>query len=280
MSLAPHLYEHLETVAYQARHHALRMATLGGCFLGAALSCVDVVSYLHGRALRFDPTKTDPNRDIFLLSKGHAVPALYGVLAALGHIEPGRLDHHLSPNDHVYWHPNPHLPGVEIASGSLGHLPAVGVGYAIDAKICDSPRRVVVLCGDGELNEGSVWEALLIAVAHRLERFTLIIDRNRIQANLPTEQLIPLEPLEAKIQAFGAGVVSVDGHNLDDLEWAWSQLPIRPQRPSVIVADTVRCRGIPSLEGRADAWFVSPSPLEAERLATELETAHRCESAV
>lgn len=273
MNLEPDTRTRLEQVALQARHHALRMAVRGGCFLGAALSSVDLVAFLHGRALRLDPGMGDPDRDVFLLSKGHAVPALYGVLAALGHLDPARLDHHLSPTDHVYLHPSPRLPGVELASGSLGHLPAVGVGYALDARIRRSPRRVVVLCGDGELDEGSVWEALLVAVAHRLDRLTLVIDRNRMQANLPTEHLTPLEPLEAKLTAFGAGVVSVDGHDLDQLEWAWSRLPIRPGRPSVIVAETVRGQGIPSLG--TDAWFVAPSPTEAEQLAAELEATAR-----
>src|SRR5262245_61290440 len=146
-------------LALRVREHIVRMSSGGGCFIGASLSCADLVVYLYSRVLRLSPeTLQDPDRDYFFLSKRHDVPALYGTLAELGYIERARRVRHLAPGDHLYWHPNRNVPGVEFHSGSLGHLLAVGTGVAMDLKLRGSPGRVFVLLGDGELDEGSVWE--------------------------------------------------------------------------------------------------------------------------
>ena len=130
-ALAPVAVADLESLALRVRAHAVRMATDGGCFLGASLSCADLIVYLYTRFLRIDPARPDdPARDVLLLSKGHDVPALYGTLAELGFFPRERLTHHLRPDDHLYWHPNRAIPGVEFHSGSLGHLLAVGAGIA------------------------------------------------------------------------------------------------------------------------------------------------------
>jgi transketolase len=212
----------------------------------------------------------DPDRDYLLLSKGHDVPALYGTLAELGFFPRERLDRHLETGDSIYWHPNRDVPGVEFHSGSLGHLPAVGIGIALDVKMRGGRSRVFVLVGDGELNEGSVWEALLVASAKRLDNLVFVIDRNEFQANVRTEDLIPLEPLEAKLKAFGAEPLTVDGHDFDELGGAFNTIPLCPGRPTVIVARTVRGKGISSLEHRADRWFVSLTASEVEALLAEL----------
>lgn len=217
----------------------------------------------------------DPTRDYLLLSKGHDVPALYGTLAELGYFPTARLANHLSTADHLYWHPNRAIPGVEFHSGSLGHLLSVGMGIALDAKLSDSPSRVFVIVGDGELNEGSVWEAALVASAKGLDNLVLIVDRNGFQANVATESLIPLEPLGDKLACFGFSVTDVDGHDFTALEAAFAELPRRRGRPTAIVARTVRNKGLPSLEGRADRWFVNLSPDEVQMLLDELHGADR-----
>lgn len=261
----------LPALALRVREHIIRMAGGGGCFIGASLSCADLLVFLYTRFLRISPaTLTDPDRDILLLSKGHDVPALYGTLAELGYLAPSRLANHLSPDDSIYWHPNREIPGIEFHSGSLGHLPAVAVGIALDQRLGSGPGRTVVVCGDGELNEGSVWEALLVASAQRLNNLVLVIDRNAFQANLPTESLVPLEPLADKFRAFGWSVAQADGHDFDQLAQVFGRLPFRGDRPSVVIADTIRGKGLPSIERRADRWFVSLTDHEVEALLGEL----------
>jgi len=202
----------LRARAQRVRGHVLRLAARGGCFVGASLSSTDLMVHLYSRVLRVTPeTMADPARDVFLLSKGHDAPALYGTLVECGFLPEARLARHLSPSDSLYWHPNTAVPGVEFHSGSLGHLLSVGIGIALDARLRQSGSRVFVMLGDGELNEGSVWEACLVAAAHRLDNLVAIVDRNGFQANARTEDLIPLEPLGAKFEAFGwtcAGVTA------------------------------------------------------------------------
>jgi transketolase len=265
----------LEQLALRVREHVVRMAAGGGCFIGASLSCADLLVYLYARVLRVSPDRLrDPERDYLLLSKGHDVPALYGTLAERGFFPGDRLRRHLDTSDCIYWHPNRGVPGIEFHSGSLGHLLAVGIGIALDIKMSGGRSRVFVVMGDGELDEGSVWESLLVASAKRLDNLVIVIDRNEFQANIRTEELIPLEPLAAKFEAFGAAVATVDGHDFDQLEAAFASLPHEILRPTVIIAQTVRGKGLASLERRADRWFVALSDAEVEALLAELRGGH------
>jgi transketolase len=258
-------------LALKVREHVIRMTRGGGCFLGASLSCADLLVHLYTRVLRIAPhSVNEPERDYLMLSKGHDVPALYATLAELGFMSPGRLAHHLDPDDVLYWHPNREVSGVEFHSGSLGHLLSVGAGIATDARLRGGPNRVFVVLGDGECDEGSVWEAALVAAAHKLDNLVAIIDRNGFQANVATEELIPLEPIAPKWEAFGWRALRVNGHDYDQLDRAFAELPLAPGKPTVIIADTVRNKGLPSLEGKPDRWFVKLTPPEVEQLIAEL----------
>jgi transketolase len=269
--VAPFTQDKQEALALRVREHILHMATDGGCFIGASLSCADLLVHLYTRVLRVSPeTVADPDRDILLLSKGHDVPALYGTLAELGYFPRERLANHLKTSDHIYWHPNRNIPGIEFHSGSLGHLPSVGIGMALDAKMRGSAQRVFVITGDGELDEGTVWEAVLVASAHGLDNLVFIVDRNEFQANERTEALVPLEPLAAKFEAFGAVARDVSGHSFPVLEETFRHLPYRKGRPSVVIARTVRGKGLPSIEARADRWFVNFKKEEITELLAEL----------
>jgi transketolase len=260
----------LEALAFRVREHVIRMSAGGGCFIGASLSCVDLLVHLYGRVLRMGPDRcADPERDYLLLSKGHDVPALYGTLAELGYFPRERLGRHLHIDDCLYWHPNRGVPGVEFHSGSLGHLLSVGMGIALDARLSGSPSRVFVVLGDGELDEGSVWEALLVAHAKRLGNLVVIVDRNEFQANIRTEDLIPLEPLAPKFEAFGWRVRTVDGHSFRQLE-AGLQDVGAGSVPTAVIARTVRGKGVPSIEARADRWFLNLTQAEVEGLLHEL----------
>lgn len=262
----------LQSIAFNVRQHVVRMSSGGGCFIGASLSCVDLMVFLYAEFLNVDAGKTtSPNRDYLFLSKGHDVPALYGTLAEAGFISSSRLQNHLRTSDHIYWHPNRNIPGVEFHSGSLGHLPAVAAGVALDCKLRNTSNQVLVITGDGELNEGSVWETILVANAYGLDNLTIIVDRNQFQANVRTEELIPLEPLAPKFEAFGCKVMRIDGHDFNEIEKAFAKLPYGKGQVNVIIADTVRGRGLPSIEARADRWFCAFSVEEVEGLLQELE---------
>ncbi len=266
-----HQNHELEALALKVREHIIRMATDGGCFIGASLSCADLIVYLYKRVLNVSPEQiNDPSRDYFFLSKGHDVPALYGTLAELGFFDRERLKNHLKTNDFIYWHPNRNVPGVEFYSGSLGHLLSVAMGVAFDIKMRGGANRVFVILGDGELNEGSVWEGALVAAAYRLDNLIAVVDRNEFQANVRTEELIPIEPLDKKFEAFGWSVKRIDGHSFDEMEKAFATVPIAAGKPNVIIADTVRGKGLPSIERQANRWFVNLSHEEVEALLKEL----------
>jgi transketolase len=261
----------LEDIALRVREHIVRMSTKGGCFTGASLSAVDMIVYLYTNFLNINADNLDdPNRDYLFLSKGHDVPALYGTLAELGILEKERLKDHLTLNDHIYWHPNTKIPGIEFHSGSLGHLPSVALGVALDIKMRKGSNKVVCILGDGELNEGSCWEAILVANAYELDNLIFVIDRNHFQANVRTEDLIPLEPLHNKFTAFGAAVTRINGHNFDELHKAFSKYPFGKGHLNVVIADTIRGKGLPSIQERADRWFCNFSADEVEQLLEEL----------
>jgi transketolase len=261
----------LSARALRVREHIIGMTTGGGCFIGASLSCADLLVFLYASVLNVSPeTTTDRERDYLFLSKGHDVPALYGTLAECGFVDRSRLANHLSPSDAIYWHPNRSVAGVEFHSGSLGHLPAVALGVAMDIQMTGGSNRVFVIVGDGELNEGSVWEAAMVAAARKLDNLVLIVDRNEFQANVRTEELVPLEPLEARFAAFGWGTHRIDGHDFDAMERCFARLPIEQGKPSVVIADTVRGKGLSSMERRADRWFVALTNDEAAALIQEL----------
>jgi len=251
------------------------MSTDGGCFVGASLSAADLIVYLYSEFLNINSDNLDdPERDYLFLSKGHDVPALYGTFVELGLLEKGRLKNHLSINDHIYWHPNTHIPGIEFHSGSLGHLPSVAIGVAMDIKIKGGKNKVVCIMGDGELDEGTCWEALLVANAYKLDNLIFVIDRNRFQANMATENLIPLEPLVDKFKAFGAAVKRINGHSFKALHEAFSAYPFESGKLNVVIADTVRGKGIPSIERRADRWFCNFNATEVADLLKELHGEH------
>lgn len=262
----------LKQRAFNVREHIVRMSTDGGCFIGASLSCADLIVYLYDSYLNVTKdTLKDPNRDYFLLSKGHDVPALYGTFAEIGWIEKERLKNHLKPNDFIYWHPNRNIPGIEFHSGSLGHLLSVSIGIAMDCKLRGQKNKVVVVLGDGELDEGTIWEGALVAAAKKLDNLVAVVDRNHFQANIRTEDLIPLEPIEKKFEAFGWLTHRVDGHDFEKLDETFKSVKLGKGKPNVVIADTVRGKGLPSIEARADRWFVNFKHDEIEMLLKELK---------
>ena len=233
------------------------MAKNGGCFIGSAFSCIDILAYLYSNVFDIEKIKNmEKDRDILILSKGHAVSGLYAVLAQVGIISKDRLENYLTIKDDLYWHPNPNIPGIEFHSGSMGHGLAIGIGMAFASKLNKISNRVFVVLGDGELNEGSVWESVLIANAYKLDNLTVIIDRNFRQANLKTEELIPLESIQDKFSAFGWITLSCNGHDIKDIRDTFEEISKNGlDKPTVIIANTTRGNGIPLIEDNPKYWF-------------------------
>ncbi len=263
----------LKELSFRVREHIINMSTGGGCFIGASLSCVDIIVYLYKHFLNVNKDNLNsPERDYLFLSKGHDVPALYGTLAEMGLLAKSRLKNHLKTNDFIYWHPNTKIPGVEFHSGSLGHLLSVAMGVAYDCKIKKQKNKIVVILGDGELNEGSVWEAFLVAASLKLDNLIAIVDRNKFQANMETEKLNKLEPLSDKLKSFGWGVRKTNGHIFTELDVLFSHLSVHSGRPLFIIADTIRGKGLSSIEEKSDRWFVNFTEIEIKGLLHELKT--------
>lgn len=264
-------FDEWRQAALSARRHVIRTAARGGSFVGASLSCVETLTVLYRSVMDVSPKGTeDRERDYFFLSKGHAVPALYAVMAEAGFLDAKRLDAHLRSSDCIYWHPNRDVNGVEFHFGSLGHGLPVGLGVAMEQGLSKAKGRTFVMVGDGELNEGSVWEAIMVAGSQRVGKLVMVIDRNHLQANIETEKLVPLEPLGDKFESFGWDVRHAHGHDFSSLEGAFAGCG-QVGKPVVVIADTVRGKGVPSIERRTDRWFMKVDEETVQSLLNELE---------
>jgi len=240
-----------------------------GTHVGGALSATDILVALYFHVLRIRPDEPRwSGRDHFVLSKGHAGSALYATLAERGFLPKAELETYGRAGGRLMAHPTLAVPGVEFATGSLGHGLSLAVGLALAAKRGGRPNRVFTLLGDGELQEGSVWEAAMSAGHLELDNLTAVVDRNRLQINGCTEDRMRLEPLAAKWRAFGWQVSTVNGHDFTELVPALEAAP-EPGRPTMVIADTVKGRGARQLENRKQGHFVQLTPRAYERaLAT------------
>ena len=242
-------------LANKLRVHVLQMLhSANSSHVGSCLSIADILAVLYCRVLRFDSSLPDwPERDRFILSKGHAAAAVYAVLAEADFFPLEWLNDYSSNKSLLFGHiTSTNLPGVEISTGSLGHGLPVGCGMALAGKRDGLPSRVFVLLSDGELDEGSNWEAILFAHQHKLDNLTVLLDYNRIQGFGNTKDVIDLEPLVAKWEAFGWQVQEIDGHDSDEILEALEHHPMTEGKPSVIVAHTVKGKGVSFMENQLD----------------------------
>ncbi|GAB1513338.1 transketolase [Actinophytocola sp. KF-1] len=264
----------LHRTALAVREHVLAMgAGAVGTHIGGALSAVDILVALYREVLNVRPEEPDwPDRDHFILSKGHASAALYATLAECGFFPVAELETYGRSTGRLMAHPTPAVPGVEFATGSLGHGLALGVGLALAAKRAGKDKRVFVLMGDGELQEGSVWEAAMAAAHFGLDNLTAIVDRNRLQISGSTEDRMRLEPLADKWRAFGWQTSDVDGHDFGQLVPAL-RTPPAAGSPGVLIADTVKGRGVRHLQHRKQSHFAKLGPEAYRRAVTALRAA-------
>lgn len=217
--------------------------------VGSPLSLVEIVRVLYDDVLDVRPAEPEwPDRDRFILSKGHGCLALYAILADHGFFPTDELKRHCKADALLGGHVDAHIPGVEASTGALGHGLPIGVGAALAARLRGRPSRVFVVLGDGELGEGSVWEAALAAAKHKLDHLTAIVDYNKLQSYGRVDEVLPLEPLVDKWRAFGFAVREVDGHDVAALRNTFAALPFEPGKPNAIVAHTLKGRGIAHAE--------------------------------
>ena len=239
------LIKELEEKARQIRVHVVNIAGMSDCHTGGALSIADVTAALYFHIMKVNPHNPKwEGRDYFILSKGHTVPAICAALAMRGYFPEEDLTTHLELDSIVPGHACARTtPGIDTSTGSLGHGLSIGVGAALGIRMDGSENRVFVLLGDGELQEGSNWEAAMAGSHHKLDNLIAIVDRNMYQTG-PTEEMMALEPLTDKWKSFGWSVKNIDGHNMEEIADTLTSVPFEKERPSAIISNTIKGKGV------------------------------------
>lgn len=277
--MAPHdaeLVKRLSEIALTIRRNSLIMTTKSGSgHPGGSLSCADILAAIYFHQLRYDPEKPDwEERDRFILSKGHAAPALYAALAMAGFFPVEELWKLRKIGSILQGHPDMRkTPGVDASTGTLGQGLSIGVGMALAFRLDKKSSRVYVLLGDGELDEGQIWEAAMSASHYKIDNLTAIVDYNRQQLSGCTERIMGLEPIAEKWSAFGWNVIKIDGHNIKQILDALDEAEKVRGKPTVIIAYTVKGKGVPMLEKSflAGDCKYHGTPLSEAELAKALE---------
>jgi transketolase len=261
----------LATAATRTRRRVVEMIAAAGMgHIGGDFSVTDVLTVLFNGVLRIDPARPDwPERDHFILSKGHCAAALYATLASCGYFSPAELPTFMAPLSPLNGHPNrTKVPGVETNTGPLGHGLPVAVGTALGTRLAGRDARTFVVLGDGELQEGSNWEAMMAAAHYELSDLMIIVDRNRLQQGARTEETNRLDPLDRRLAAFGCEVRTVDGH--DHLALREAFRPAEGNAPVAVIANTIKGKGVSFIEDRVEWHHKVPSEDQVRLALAEL----------
>lgn len=266
----------LELIAARGRCLGMQMVFRAASgHIGGSLSAMDILTELYFEQLRVDPERPQaPERDRFVMSKGHCTPALYSILSLRGYFPEKQLELFRSIEGHMSGHPDMvHVPGVDMSTGSLGQGLSAAVGMAIAGKMDSAAYRVYALMGDGEIEEGQIWEAAMSAAKYKLDNLCGIVDVNGLQIDGRTADVMPSEPLDAKFAAFGWNVIKADGHDFDSLRAALAAAKAEKGRPSVILAKTVKGKGVSFMENDAGWHGKAPNAEQYEQAMAELNAA-------
>ena len=264
---------HLKTAACQIRMgiiEATHSAKSG--HPGGSLSAAEMFAYLYNREMHIDPQKPKmEDRDRFVLSKGHTAPGLYSALAYRGYFPIADLLTLRHTDSYLQGHPNMNLvPGVDMSTGSLGQGVSCAVGMAKGAKYLNKDIHVYTLLGDGEIEEGEVWEAFMFAAHYKLDNLCVIIDLNGLQIDGPTEKIMNSAPMDAKMEAFGFNVVSINGHDFDEIERAFESFHTCKNKPTAILMHTIKGKGVSYMENSVDWHGKAPNDAEYQIAMDEL----------
>ncbi len=257
-------------IAKEIRKRIIKMHQKGP-HVSATLSAVDILAVLYFDIMHI-PSPFDPDRDRFILSKGHAASALYATLTKKGFIDEILLEQYLANNSTLYGHPvRGTAPGIEASTGSLGHGLSIGIGMAWAAKNNRKKFKIYVLMGDGECQEGSVWEAAILASRLKLDNIIAIIDANNLQGYEKVDNIQPVSSLKKKWEAFGWKVGEVDGHNVNKLKRVLKNLPHNTGKPYILIAHTVKGKGIAEMENKLEWHYFSVPKDKIESFIEELD---------
>lgn len=240
---------------------------------GGSLSSVELLVSLYFKHMKYDPKNfKDPNRDYFILSKGHVAPVLYAILAQLDCITQEELCTLRKAKSKLQGHPakDKNLPGIEVSTGSLGYGLSIGVGIAAGIKQQKKNNRVYVLMGDGEQQEGSIWEAAMSAAQYKLNNLCAIVDDNGLQIDGATKDIMNIEPLADKYKAFGWNVISINGHDLGEIDNAYTKSKEEISKPTVIIAKTIKGKGVSFMENLAEWHGKAPSQEQVDKAIEEI----------
>ena len=269
-----HAATDLRELSLRIRRHTVEMTHRAkASHVGSSLSTVELLTVLYNRILRVDAANPDwPERDRFILSKGHGCAAYYAVLAEAGFFPSKWLETFYQNGSRLAGHAtHTHIPGVEVSTGSLGHGLSLASGMAFSSKKDGKGYRVFCMLSDGECDEGSIWEAVLFSAQHGLDTLAVIVDYNKIQSLGTVEEVLDLEPFSTKWRAFGWAVKEINGHNLEEIETALRGLPFEQGKPSCVIAHTIKGKGISFMENRLLWHYRSPQGEEYEAALKELE---------
>ena len=264
----------LEQIATNIRKHCVDMTNSGKCsHIGSSLSCVEILTYLYFSGfLNISPDNpTADNRDRVIISKGHAAAVVYAVLAEKGFLPVEELKTFYQNGTRLAGHVSHFVPGIEASTGSLGHGLSIASGMAFSALSDNASHKICCICSDGECNEGSTWEATMFAGHHKLNNLLLIIDKNNIQALGHTKDVLSMEPFAEKWQNFGWHVIEIDGHSFPEIANALSNYPSGTSKPTCIVANTVKGKGISFMEDQLLWHYRTPQGDEYAAAKKELE---------
>jgi transketolase len=276
MSVRDDKIRELKDRARRMRIDILKM--LHGCgsgHTGGSLSAADIMAVLYFAKMKYDPKRPDwEGRDYFILSKGHAAPVLYATLAHAGFMDTAELCTLRKLGSRLQGHPDSkYLPGVEISTGSLGQGLSVACGIALARRLDKAPNRVYALLGDGELQEGQIWEAAMTAAHYKLDHLCALIDNNGLQIDGPVARVMGVEPITDKWRAFGWEVMDIDGHDVEQILSALDRAEAVKGKPTAIVCRTVKGKGSVCFEGKVEFHGTTPSKEELEQALKELDEA-------
>ncbi len=273
MSSEPMSVEELEKMAVAVRCDIIDMiCTASAGHPGGSLSATDVVTALYFRVMRIDPENPSwPDRDRFILSKGHACPVWYAALAERGYFDKSHLKTLRQMGSILQGHPDMNkTPGIDMTAGSLGHGLSAGLGMALSAKLQQKDYHVFVVIGDGESQEGSIWEAAMAAPRFKLDNLTAILDYNHLQNDYSVDDIMPIDPVADKWQAFGWNVIDIDGHDMAQVVQALEEAKSHQGAPTIIVANTVKGKGVSYMENVCEWHGKAPCQEEADQALEEL----------